>query len=96
MKTYLILFLAIVFETSWIHQHGDSAQFPLRSDGGYFCLNVLAEEYSDFYFHTITLKNDIFHFTGVNEDGYEVSLDETELLDNDLLYICDFLINGYY
>lgn len=81
---------------SWIHQHGDTAQFPLRSDGGNFCLSVLAEEYSDFYFQTITLKDDIFHFTGVNEDGYEVSLDETELPDNGLLYICDFLINGYY
>lgn len=81
---------------SWIHQHGDSAHFPLRGDGGNFCLSVLAEEYSDFYFHTITLKNNIFHFTGVNEDGYEVFLDETELPDNGLLYICDFLINGYY
>lgn len=81
---------------SWIHQYGDSAQFPLRSDGDNFCLSVLGEEYSDFYFHTITLKDDIFHFTGVNEDGYEVSLDETELSDNGLLYICDFLINGYY
>lgn len=26
---------------SWIHQHGESAQFPLRSDGGNFCLSVL-------------------------------------------------------
>lgn len=76
-------------------KHG-TVEIPRRGDDGYYSLLVLDMPYDVFYFRYMRLDGGKLSFSGVNEDGCEVSMDESELPDNGLLYLYDFMQTGCY
>lgn len=60
-------------------------------DNGCFSLCMLDMGYNTFYFKDMTYDGNLFSFSGTNEDGENLEIDECDLPDNGLLYLFDYL-----
>lgn len=78
-----------------LNQNDGEIEIPEHS-GGPFSLCMLGMTYSTFYFSTIKYFNGQLLFTGTNEEDDPINIDESELPDNGLLYLFDYLKNGIY
>ena len=74
----------------------DTITIPKRGDHEYYSLAVLDMPYAIFYFQSMQFDGNRLSFLGVDEDDSEVFMDESELPDNGLLYLCDFIQTGCY
>lgn len=71
-------------------------KIPKRGDNKYYSLAMLDMPYAIFYFQNMQFDGNRLSFLGVNEDGFESIMDESELPDNGLLYLYDFIQTGCY
>lgn len=74
----------------------DTIKIHKRSDNEYYSLAVLDMPYAIFYFQNMQFDGNRLSFLGVNEYGLESFMDESELPDNGLLYLYDFIQTGCY
>lgn len=74
----------------------DMIKIPKKGDNEYYSLAVLDMPYAIFYFQSMQFNGNRLSFLGVNEDDSEVFMDESELPDNGLLYLYDFIQTGCY
>lgn len=78
-----------------ITQNGGKLEIPEHSDGQY-ALSMLGLEFTTFYFSTMEYDGKNLYFSGLDENYAPVDIYESELPDNGLLYLSDYLVNGNY
>lgn len=73
-----------------INHHNGYMTIP-EHNNGYFSLCMLDMGYNTFYFKDMTYDGNLLSFSGTNEDGENLDIDECDLPDNGLLYLFDYL-----
>lgn len=77
-------------------QNNGHMLIPQKPDGNLYGLSMLDMDYKTYFFESMNYNGESITFIGRNEKNEKADIDESDLPDNGLLYLYDYLTTGCY